>query len=334
MKKITITDVAKHAGVSKSTVSQYLNERYDYMGGETKARIEAAIKELNYSPNFLARSLKQKKTNTIGVIVANILHVFSTQIIRAIQDYCSERNFHVIACNADDDPRKEKQFIEMLQAKQVDGIIVFPTGANKSLYQTLIMTNYPTVFIDRMVSGVGIDTVLLDNEKASKLAIQTFLMQGYQRIAMISPPLLPNITPRMERTTGYKQTITENGLSLRPEYIANVETTNVRDHLRKMLALREPPDAMLALNDLVLVEILHYMKENQLQIPKDLAIIGIDDVTFASVYNPALTTIAQPAFAMGKKAAELLLEKISNITKRREGIVYRFEPKIMRRDSV
>lgn len=125
MKRITIQDVARLAGVSKSTISQYLNKRYDYMSEETKKRIEAAINELGYEPNFIARSLKQKKTSTIAVIVANILHSFSTKVIRAVEDYCNENGFHVIVCNADDDPEKEANYIRMLRAKQVDGMIVF-----------------------------------------------------------------------------------------------------------------------------------------------------------------------------------------------------------------
>lgn len=130
MKTITISDVAKYANVSKSTVSQFLNQRYDYMSEKTKQKIEAAIQELNYQPNFVARSLKQKSTFTVGVVVANILHTFSTQVIRAVEDYFHEQGFHIIVCNADDEPEKEKKYIEMLRAKQVDGIIIFPTGEN------------------------------------------------------------------------------------------------------------------------------------------------------------------------------------------------------------
>ncbi|MFB4475856.1 LacI family DNA-binding transcriptional regulator, partial [Oceanobacillus caeni] len=185
MRRITISDVAEHAGVSKSTVSQYLNKRYDYMGKKTKERIEHAVKELGYSPNIIARSLKQKSTMTIGVIVANILHVFSTQVIRAIEDFCNEKDFHVIICNADDDPEKEKRYIEMLQSKQVDGIIAFPTGGNVELYKALIEVQFPVVFMDRIIPGIEIDTVILDNEKASFLAVEEFLRKGYREIGML-----------------------------------------------------------------------------------------------------------------------------------------------------
>jgi LacI family kdg operon repressor len=152
-----MADVAKEANVSKSTVSQYLNQRFEYMGEDTKKRVEEAIQKLNYRPNIIARSLRQKKTSTIGVIVANILHSFSTQVIRSIEDVCSESNINVIVCNADDNPNKERMYIEMLRNKQVDGLIIFPTGGNLDLYQEMEKENFPIVFMDRYVEGAFSD---------------------------------------------------------------------------------------------------------------------------------------------------------------------------------
>lgn len=171
MKTITITDVANHAKVSKSTVSQYLNKRYEYMSEKTRKKIEETIEELNYQPNIIARSLKQKSTFTVGVVVANILHTFSTQVIRAIENYFYEQGFHIIVCNADDNPEKEKNYIEMLRAKQVDGIIIFPTGDNLDLYQRMKSDQFPIVFMDRTIEELNIATVMLDNHLASKLAV-------------------------------------------------------------------------------------------------------------------------------------------------------------------
>ncbi|ASN04437.1 LacI family DNA-binding transcriptional regulator [Virgibacillus necropolis] len=333
MKAITMADVAEQAGVSKSTVSQFLNERFDYMGKETKVKIEKAIEELGYSPNIVARSLKQKSTMTIGVIVANILHVFSTQVIRAIEDYCNESNFHIIVCNADDDPTKEKRYIDMLRAKQVDGIIAFPTGGNAELYNKLIKANYPVVFMDRILTGVPVPTVMLDNNKASLIAVSQLVKDGYQRIGMIAPPLSSCVTSRVERIDGYKQALQKHGIPFNPDYLVSGEITDLEVKIHHMLTQAEPPEAIVALNDRVLFEILTYAKKQQLTIPKDLALIGIDDVSYASIYSPALTTIAQPAFQMGEKAAELLLSRIRN--KSNEGIldVYRFEPNLIKRES-
>ena len=204
MKTITMADVAKHANVSKSTVSQYVNKRFDYMSKETKNRIEETIRVLDYRPNILARSLKQKSTTTIGVIVANILHTFSSQIIRTVEDICNEADFHVMVCNADDDPIKEKKYIEMLRAKQVDGIIILPTGVNIDLYKEMVHSKYPVVFVDRTVPDVPIPSVMLDNEKAGEIAVQHFIDNGFERIGIITN-IIKNVTPRKERVKGLKK---------------------------------------------------------------------------------------------------------------------------------
>lgn len=333
MKRVTINDVAQHASVSKSTVSQYLNKRYEYMSKSTKQRIEHSVKELDYSPNMIARSLTQKSTKTIGVIVANILHTFSTQVIRAVEDYCNEADFHVIVCNADDNPIKEKRYIDMLRDKQVDGIIVFPTSDNSSLYKNLVNVKYPIVFMDRIVPDVSVDTILLDNEAASKLAVDLFVKKGYSRIGMISPFTDKNITPRVERVTGFKKALEMNNIPFNPEYLLSTKTKNIKAGMEKMLYLSQPPDALLASNDFVMFEILKFAKENKFKIPEDIAIIGIDDVSFASFYNPTLTTIAQPAFEMGEKAAQLLLKKIIDNESKVETTIYRFPPRLLKRSS-
>ena len=333
MKNVTITDVAKLAGVSKSTVSQYLNKRFDYMSEDTKQRIESAIKELGYQTNFIARSLKQKRTSTIGVIVANILHNFSTQIIRAIEDVCNEHDFHVIVCNADDDPEKEKKYINMLRAKQVDGIIAFPTGGNTDLYEGMIQENYPLIFVDRLIDGLQVDAFLLDNKAASKLAVQHFAQMGHKHIGIITTSLIRNVTPRVERIAGYMETLKEMGLPNEKEYAKGFEVTEIKRGLEKMLSLDPPPTAILAGNDLSLMEILNYTKNKGLKIPDDFSLIGIDDVSFANIYYPPLTTIAQPVFEMGTEAANLLIKKIkskeTSIPK-----IHRFKPELIVRESV
>ncbi|GGB45860.1 LacI family transcriptional regulator [Lentibacillus populi] len=334
MRTVTITDVAEHAGVSKSTVSQFLNKRYDYMAKKTKEKIELAIEELGYRPNIVARSLKQKSTTTIGVIVANILHEFSTQIIRAIEDFCHELDFHIIVCNADDDPEKEKKYIDMLRAKQIDGIIIFPTGDNVELYKRMIMENYPIVFLDRHVPELAISSILLDNEKASSLAIEEFVRNGYERIGIVTTSTFRNITPRIERISGYKKAIEAHGLPMEDEYIKSAEIHEIQSDLQVMVSLPNPPQAILAGNDLALIEILKYTKENQMKIPEDLALIGIDDVSFAGIYHPSITTIAQPTFDMGKRAAKVLLDKITNKDSREEvANIDRFKPRLIVRVS-
>ncbi|MFG6147120.1 LacI family DNA-binding transcriptional regulator [Halobacillus sp. B23F22_1] len=334
MKTVTMADVAKQANVSKSTVSQYLNKRYDYMGEKTKLRIEEAIKELGYQPNIVARSLKQKSTKTIGVIVANILHTFSTEVSRAIEDVCHSSDFHTIICNADDDPAKEKKYIEMLRAKQVDGLIIFPTGNNRDLYKRMLAEKYPVVFLDRPVTDIPVSSVMLKNEKAAVLAVNHFYEKGWRRIAMITASIADNVSPRVERIEGFRKAHHSLELDVIEEYVKSVEPHEVKDTLLEMWQKDNPPEAILAGNDRVLREVLTFVKETKLSIPEDLSIIGIDDVPYADFYNPPLTTVAQPTFQMGKKAAEVLLDKIHKKQPEDDRPDDRFEPQLIPRASV
>src|SRR5699024_5550691 len=152
------------------------------MSEETKQKIKTAIDELNYQLNYVARGLRQKKNSTIVVIVVNILHKFSTEVIGEIEDYCHLLQLYVIVCNVDDNLEKEKEYIGMLRAKQVDGFIVFPTGENLDVYEALIDQGYPVVFMDRLGSNSKGPSVLLDNEVASKLAVQHFIDEGIYEI--------------------------------------------------------------------------------------------------------------------------------------------------------
>jgi LacI family kdg operon repressor len=332
MKTTTITDVAKHAKVSKSTVSQYLNNRYEYMSEKTRKIIEETIQELNYQPNIIARSLKQKSTFTVGVVVANILHTFSTQIIRAIENYFYRHGFHIIVCNADDDPEKEKNYIEMLRAKQVDGIIIFPTGDNLDLYKRMLRDEFPIVFMDRAIQDLNIATVMLDNQLAAKLAIDRFVEKGYQNIAIITTSIIRNISPRIERIQGYKDALESHGIPLNTDYIKTANAEEISDAISELFELKEPPQALLAGNDIVLIEVLRYIKKLDLKIPDDVAVIGIDEVPFADFYTPTITTVKQPAIEMANQAAELLLSQINKTGKEDES-VHRLKPTLLPRNS-
>ncbi|WP_026691932.1 LacI family DNA-binding transcriptional regulator [Peribacillus kribbensis] len=334
MKKMTIIDVAKRANVSKSTVSQYLNKRYDYMSEKTLKRIEEAIKELNYQPNIVARSLKQKATFTVGVIVANILHSFSTHIIRAIENFFNDQGFHIIVCNADDEPGKEKQYIQMLRAKQVDGIIIFPTGVNLDLYQHMIQDKFPIVFMDRTIEDLDIATVMLDNHLAAKLAVDHFIEKGYDRIAILTTSIIRNISPRVERIEGYEAALESHGVKIRKEYIKTADQTMFSSVLEELFSLDKPPAALLAGNDIVLDETLKYISDRGLRIPEDVAVIGIDDVPYASFYTPPITTVSQPVLEMAKQAVDLLLDQMKEKDQNNKAAsVIRMSPSLIERKS-
>ncbi|WP_160156362.1 LacI family DNA-binding transcriptional regulator [Geobacillus sp. TFV-3] len=333
MKKVTMADVAKLANVSKSTVSQYLNKRYEYMSEETRKRIAEAIEELGYQPNIIARSLKQKTTATIGVIVFNMLHMLTTQVLHAIEEECQKRGFQVIVCNSGDDPEKEKTYVDTLLAKQVDGLIVFPTGKNDDVYHRLVAEQFPLVFVDRMVPGVEADSVLLDNLGAAEMAVDYFASYGYNRIAIVTPPLVPYNVPRMERLEGFRAAMRKRGLDVEDRNIIAADPDALPEVLKQRFAEPKRPNALFAINDLTLMGVLRFVKDAGVRVPDEVAIINIDDVPFADIYTPALTTIAQPTFAMGKKAAERVFEQMDR-KRVDQPKVFRFSPTLMERTSI
>lgn len=307
---ITINDVAQQAGISKSTVSRYLNGRYDCMSAATKERITQVIAELEYYPNDIARSLKQKSTRTIGAIVANILNPFSTSVIRGVEDYCKNAGFNVILCNADDDPVKEKEYIEMLMAKQIDGLIINTTGRNNELLQNVIQ-KIPLVLIDRKVPAIKSDVVTVDSFQGACLAVNHLFSLGHWEIAMFVLPY-EDVSPRLERVQGYQAALANNGLPFRPEYLVETAVAEqaVTGKLQTLLAGPHKPTAVFGINNVMTMAIVKALKRLRCSIPQDMAVIGFDDWEWAELLEPAVSVIAQPTYQIGEKAASILIKRI------------------------
>jgi len=334
MKKITMQDVAVKAGVSKSTVSQYINNRFEFMGASTKLRVEAAIKELGYIPNQVAKSLKQKKTGTIGVIVANILHTFSTEIIRAIEDECERNGFHLFVCNADDQPEKERSYIDMLMAKQVDGLIIFPTNGNNEYYKQLKAAEFPIVFVDRTINEPIFPTLLLDNESASQIAIEQLAKKGRKKIGLVSTSIAQKVTPRVERIMGYKKAMDFYGLEVKERWIVAEERQEIGGRLQILWDSEDRPEAFFATNDLALIELLKFIKKNKLAIPEDIGVIAIDDSPFLEMATTPISVIKQPTFEIGQHAATTLLQLIVSKDFKEQYEERRYAPILVERESI
>jgi LacI family kdg operon repressor len=320
MEKVTMADVAKEAGVSKSTVSQFLNKRFEYMGEKTRHKIEEAIEKLGYQPNFIARSLKQKRTSMVGIIVANIVHHFSTEVSRAIEDFCHGHDLHAILCNADDDPEKEKRYIEMLRAKQVDGLIIFPTGQNNELYESMMKEGYPVVFVDRKVESLDVFSVITDNAESTYKAIMHLIEEGHRQIAFAVQPL--TVSTRKERLEGYKQALLDAGLEINPDYILEATIPEMKRKLEKLFSLEEKPTALFAGNDRVFLAAMGFFKEKDLKLGKEIELIVFDNIPFAHLMEAPISFVIQPAYDMGKKAAELLYKQIHHAEMAPEEFVF------------
>lgn len=330
---ITINDVARQAGVSKSTISRYLNKRYENMSSQTREKIARVIAELDYRPNDVARSLKQKKTHTVGAIVANILNPFSTSIIRGIEDYCKKSGFNLILCNADDDPVKEKEYIAMLTAKQIDGLIINTTGLNNDIVMA-VNQRLPVVLIDRKVPEINIDTVAVDNMKGAALAISHLVRQGYSRIAMFTSPYA-NISPRLERVRGYQQALAVSGLTFEPELL--VQTTpdveSVTEKLRVLLTDGPKPLAIFGMNNLMTMAVIKALRSMQVAIPREVAVLGFDDWDWAELIDPPITVVRQPTYQIGWKAATLLIKRARSQGRPVKPSLIVFDPELIVRKS-
>lgn len=335
MTKPTIKDVAEKAGVSKSTVSQFLNQRYSYMSEATRKKIARVIHELNYHPNQIAKSLKQKDTRLIALICSTLSSRFSLELVRAIENFFQAQNYSVVVTSTEDDSTREQELIESFVARQIDGLLVFPTFKNKAIYQELQDRKTPLVFIDRDIPGLTVPSVLLDNQQVAIDATQLLIDYGHHDIAIITFPLGDHITTRVERLNGYKKTLRKNKIIEHPAFMITCLQDEVGQKLEELFQQKQQPSAILATNDMILEAILIWAKERKMAIPDTFSLVGIDEVSFARLYTPEITTFAQPVEAIGTKASELLLQQIQG----EEGLTndknkYRYPTQLNERESI
>jgi len=304
------------------------------MSAETRKRISAVISELDYRPNALARSLKQKKTHTIAAVIANIMNPFSTSVIRGAEDCCKDSGFNLILCNADDNPGKEKEYLEILMAKQIDGLIINTTGHNNPMLKE-VTARIPIVLIDRKAPELNSDTVTVNNLQGVKLAIDHLIHLGYMNIAMFIQPL-QGVSPRWERVEGYKQALARHGLPYRPELLFETDfaAENVTACLNTFLGMGlAKPLAVFSGNNLMTMAIIKALKAMGLAFPADLAVIGFDDWEWAPLLDSPVTVVSQPAYEMGRKAAAMLIARLKGKKNARKPSLIVYEPELIIRKS-
>ncbi|HWR09268.1 LacI family DNA-binding transcriptional regulator [Sporomusa sp.] len=333
---VTIAEVARRSGVSKSTVSRYLNGMYDHMGVDTRERIAQVIAELDYRPNALARSLKQKRTHTIGAIVANILNPFSTSIIRGIEDTLQEAGFNLILCNADDDPAKERDYVNMLVDKQVDGLIINTTGCNNSLIAQ-VNQKTPVVLIDRKAPEIDIDTVTVDSASGVRQAIDHMVSLGHRRIAMFTMPY-DHVSPRLERVQAYQTALADHGLLFREEWLIRTGSAeaDVAGKLQELVGAESSettPTAIFCANNLITMSVVRALKKMKVTIPDKISVLGFDDWDWAELIEPPITVVAQPVYAMGNKAAIMLIKRLKAARPLKKPATVMFKPELIKRKS-
>ena len=304
----SIKDVAEAAGVSTATVSRVISNGL-HVRPEVRERVMLAIEQLGYRPNLIARSLRSQQSNTLGLILSDISNPFFSSLSRAVEDAAYEQGFNVVLCNTDENPEKEAIYLNLMQDTNVAGTIIAPTRQTTAALMKSDLP-FPTVIVDRSIPNGDIDVVVLDNVDAAYRLTTHLIEQGYQRIAA----LCSDMSTGLERQLGYERALRAHGQAPRAEYVKYVAPKIETGYATtlKILDLPQPPDALFTVNSLLAAGALQAIRERNLSIPDQIALVTFDETTWADLVQPAITLISQPTYEMGRAAAELLLQRIAN----------------------
>ncbi len=302
-------DVAERARVSVSTVSHVLNGTRK-VSEKTRGEVLAAVEELSYRPNLLAKGLKTRRTYTIGLLIPDIRNSFFTSVVRGVEDVALSRGYHLFLCNTDEDPEREDEYVRELARKRVDGLMVAPSARREADIRRLRGEGVPFVLVDRDVEGVDADVVGVDNRAGMRLIAEHLVGLGHQRMAMISGPL--DKASGYERHLGLRDALSDLGVELDDSLVrfGDFRTSSGREGARELLSLSSPPTALITANNQMTLGALLTISEMGLDVPGDVSVVGFDDPEWAPLTGPPLTTVAQPTYEMGVKAARMLLDRI------------------------
>jgi DNA-binding LacI/PurR family transcriptional regulator len=331
--RVSIKDIAKAAGVSHSTVSRALSDS-PLVSDETKGRIQRLAQEMGYSPNTLARSLVTRQTYTVGVVVTTIADPFVAEVVQGIEATAHDYNYTVILCSSGAKPEREIAAVEMLRSKRVDGVIVTSSRIGALYLEHLERIGAPIVLINNHneQSGRYTFTVTVDNRHGGCLATEHLVQLGHRRIAYVTAPA--DHSSDLDRMAGYRQALVAGGIEPDAALIVpgNGRADGGERGLQALIELSEPPSAVFCYNDMTAIGLMHAARQVGLSVPRDMAVVGFDDIPFASYFYPPLTTIAQPKVEMGRLAMKMALslmtigeenheEELSNVVVRGKLVV-------------
>jgi LacI family transcriptional regulator, galactose operon repressor len=333
MTPTTMKRIAADLGVSITTVSKVLNHHAD-IGEATRARVLARVEELGYRPNAVARSLTLRRTHTLGIVIPDLMHSFFVEIIAGLESVASARGYGVLLCSSTENPKKERSELEMLRARQVDGIVLASVHGshNSELLQRLAAQVGALVMIDRDDHPrVRCHRVLTDDELVGRMATEHLLSQGRRAVAHIAGP---PITHARRRESGYVSALRDAGLELKPGWIARGGFMDADGYqaMKRLLELDRPIDAVFAANDPAAIGAMRAIWEAGLTIPDDIAVIGAGDIAHGDLLRVPLTTIGWSKEELGRRAAELIIDQLAG---RDDGTVRRVivPPRLVRRAS-
>lgn len=311
-KKVRLIDVATKAGVSKSTASQFLNGRFDFMSMETRLRIQKTIEELNYVPNNIARSLKTNKTRTLGVIVRDISSNYTGQAIRGMDDYCKNHSYDLIIYNTDFNPKTEESAIKALCMLNVDGIIIASCGTNAALIEETARNTVPV--IQFQLEHVDCDTsvVVADYKRASYSATQYLLELGHSRICFVTQPF-ETVSSRLEKYQGFLDAHKKLNVPFDEDLMLYWDREKgLQASPLDILDRPNPATAFFTQQTAITIDVLKALNSANVDIPERVSLLGFEDIPNAEFFKVPVSVIKQQPYEIGAEAARLLINKLSH----------------------
>lgn len=307
----TIKDVARKAGVGVGTVSRVLNE-HPSVSDDIREKVLKVIEELDYKPNAIARSLKIKSTQTVGVIIPDISSVFYPEIVRGIEDVAKEYKYNIILLNTDLSRIKEKEALNILKEKKADGILFISNTVNEKLKKEFKKTDIPIVLVSTEDDEGEYYSITIDNEKAAYDATNYLIKLGHKRIAMLAGEK-DDPNAGIPRINGYKRALNENNIEIKEDYIfyGDYKFKSGFENMKKLLKLKDMPTAIFAACDAMAVGAVSYAMQQGFNVPNDFSIIGFDGLEIAEYFYPPITTVKQPRYEMGANGMEMLVKLIN-----------------------
>ena len=319
----TIKDVARQSGVSIATVSAVINDA-EWVPEETRARVRVAIKKLNYRPNRLAQGLKTRRSYSVGVIVSDVTNPFYTEVVRGLGHELRKEGRNLVLCDSDNRFELGEENYRMLLEKQVDAIVLIGDSVQEDVVSRFVLENrkVPVVAIERDYAVDSVSRLLVDSEQGAFDATMHLIRQGFTRIGMISGPLTgpgSKSYGRMHQYRGYRRALQLGGIPFDSFLVADGDFrfSGGQDAMRRLLEVSERPEAVFVANDLMALGAMDIAREAGLSIPREIALIGYDDVAIAAYTSPPLTTMAIPKAELGRSAAQVLLDNLKNPGKTR-----------------
>lgn len=309
----TLEDVAQHAGVSVSTVSRTIN-RPNMVNDETRSRVNEAIEALEYRPNRVARRLRRidGKAHILGLIIPDIQNPFYSDIVRGAEDVAYSRDAAIILCNTDENEEREQFYVDVLRAESADGVILPPIIRGNNVALSPEDIGMPVVFFDRRLESASVDTVVIDNPRGARKAVEHLLGLGHTRIGLINGPA--SIATSRERLQGYRQALDRHDVPFDESLVRQGPPRRETgyDLAQSLLCADDPPSALFAANNQLALGALEYVRDAGLRIPDDVAVVSFDDAPWAKLLDPPLTTVRQPSYEIGRRSVELLFDRIAS----------------------